>query len=138
MWGTLNDLSLHGCYIEVSNTFAVGTRVDLVLKSCDITIRSAGLVRASYPGLGMGICFAGIEPVQHLHLQELLSTLSRQSAAPAGPEHKNPPKDANPIKEVLLAAEPVAFLGEITNFFQKNQLLSRSEFYEIARRVWRA
>jgi len=31
-WGTLTDLSIHGCYIEMTATFPVGAMVDLVLE----------------------------------------------------------------------------------------------------------
>jgi hypothetical protein len=49
MWGTLTDISLHGCYVEMSNTFPVDTKVRLVLKSCGLRFQVAGTVRASYP-----------------------------------------------------------------------------------------
>ena len=65
-WGTLTDISLHGCYVEMTNTYPVDTRVELVLKSCCLRIETAGSVRASYPGLGMGICFARVDPPQQL------------------------------------------------------------------------
>ena len=64
MWGTLTDISLHGCYVEMNATFPVDTKVDLVLKSFGIRIHTPGRVRATYPSLGMGICFAEIEPVR--------------------------------------------------------------------------
>jgi hypothetical protein len=46
MWGTVPDVSLHGCYVEMNTTFPVGTKVDLVLKSFGIRIESPGTVRA--------------------------------------------------------------------------------------------
>jgi len=36
MWGTLTDISLHGCYIEMSTTFPVDTSVDLSLEAAGI------------------------------------------------------------------------------------------------------
>ena len=140
MWGTLTDVSLHGCYVEMSNTFPVDTVVDLVLKSCGIQIQAPGRVRASYPALGMGICFGEIEPGQHLQLKQLLALLTGHGAAcVGGPARKNQAKDADVVmKESLQAADPMTFLGEITTYFQKNQLLSRDEFYEIAKRVRRS
>src|SRR3981081_2000925 len=30
IWGTVTDISLHGCYVEMNTTFPVGTKVDLV------------------------------------------------------------------------------------------------------------
>ncbi len=80
IWGTLTDISLHGCYVEMSTTFPVGTKVHLVLKSCGIGIQTAGTVRASYPFLGMGISLTEIEPGQLLQLNQLLTSLKGASA----------------------------------------------------------
>ena len=57
MWGTLTDISLHGCYVEMNATSPIDTKVDLVLKSFGIRIEVSGTVRTSYPFLGMGIGF---------------------------------------------------------------------------------
>src|SRR5260370_31076297 len=128
IWGTVTDVSLHGCYVEMNTTFPIGTKVDLVLKSFGIRIEAPGTVRASYPFLGMGICFAEIEPVQQLHLKDLLGALAGRSAVSNGisAEEKS-------VKDALRSADPKAFLDEITEFFQKNQLLSRNEFHQIAK-----
>ena len=131
-WGTVTDISLHGCYVEMNTTFPVGTKVDLVLKSFGIRIETPGEVRASYPSLGMGICFAEIQPVQQLHLKDLLAALAGRSAVSSGISAQE-----NSVKDALAAADPKAFLDEITEFFQKNQLLSRNEFHQIAKRARR-
>ncbi len=138
IWGTLTDISLHGCYVEMSSTFPVGTKVDLVLKSCGIRIHLPGKVRVMYPALGMGICFAEIEPLQHQHLKQLLGFLTGQGAASTGrPAAETPVKDPEFVQEVLRLADPRALLAEIVTFFQKNPLLSRDEFCEIAKRIRR-
>jgi len=133
IWGTVTDVSLHGCYVEMNTTFPVGTKVDLVLKSFGIRIETPGEVRASYPFLGMGICFAEIQPAQQLHLKDLLTALAGRGAVSNGisAEEKN-------VKDALGSADPKAFLDEITEFFQKNQLLSRNEFHQIAKRARRS
>jgi PilZ domain len=133
MWGTLTDISMHGCYVEMNTTFPVGTKVDLVLKSFGIRIEAPGTVRATYPFLGMGICFAEIEPVQQLQLKQLLAALAGRSAVSnriAAPE--------NSMNDALGSADPKAFLDELTEFFQKKQLLTRDEFHQIAKRVRRS
>ena len=132
IWGTVTDISLHGCYLEMNTTFPVGTRVDLVLKSFGIRIEAPGTVRASYPFLGMGICFAEIEPVQQIQLKQLLTALSARSGVSNGISTQE-----NNMSDILSAADPKAFLDEITEFFQKNQLLSRNEFHQIAKRARR-
>jgi hypothetical protein len=133
MWGTVTDVSLHGCYVEMNTTFPVGTKVDLVLKSFGIRIEAPGTVRASYPFLGMGICFAEIEPVQQIQLKQLLAALSARSGVSNGISTQE-----NNMSDILSAADPKAFLDEITEFFQKNQLLSRNEFHQIAKRARRS
>ena len=138
MWGTLSDISLHGCYLEVSNAFPVDTRMDLVLKSCGIRIQARGTVRTSYPFLGMGIGFAEIEAGEQLHLKRLLAALTGHSAASDGGRAQvDHVKDEKLVKETLRAADPKAFLDRIAGFFEKKQVLSREEFYAIAKRVRR-
>ncbi len=132
IWGTVTDVSLHGCYVEMNTTFPVGTKVDLVLKSFGIRIETRGEVRASYPFLGMGICFAEIQPVQQLHLKDLLTALAGRSAVSGGIS-----SEEKSVNDALRSADPRAFLDEITEFFRKNQLLSRNEFHQIAKRTRR-
>jgi hypothetical protein len=133
MWGTLTDISLHGCYVEMSFTFPVDTKVNLVLKSCGIRVQVSGTVRASYPFLGMGIGFAEIDPEQQLQLKQLLAALGGQSAF-----FRGVPAPENAVKDTVRSADPRALLDEVTEFFRKNQLLSRDEFHQIAKRVRRS
>ena len=133
MWGTVTDVSLHGCYVEMNTPLPVGTKMDLVLKSFGIRIEAPGTVRASYPFLGMGICFAEIEPVQQMQLKQLLAALSARGGVSNGISTQE-----NNMSDILSAADPKAFFDEITEFFQKNQLLSRNEFHQIAKRARRS
>jgi hypothetical protein len=135
LWGTLTDISLHGCYVEMNTTFPIGTKVDLVLNSCGNRIQAPGTVRTSYPFLGMGIRFAEIEPGQELQLKELLAALAGRNTASSGRPATEPETD---MKDTVASADPRAFLDEITEFFQKNHLLSREEFHQIAKRVRRS
>jgi hypothetical protein len=81
----------------------------------------------------MGICFANGAPLEQLQLKQLLAALAGRNTAHIG----RPAEDAG-MKESLREADPRTFLGEITEFFQTNQLLSRAEFYQIAKRVRRS
>ncbi|MGB9204219.1 MAG: PilZ domain-containing protein [Terriglobales bacterium] len=132
MWGTLTDISLHGCYVEMNATFPIDTKVDLVMKSFGIRIHTLGRVRATYPSLGMGICFAEIEPCEQMQLKQLLTALSGRSTI-----YTAKSADESNLKEALGSADPRAILGEIVGFFQNNQLLSRAEFCQIAKRARR-
>jgi hypothetical protein len=136
MWGTLTDISLHGCYVEMNTTFPVGTRVDLVLKSFGIRIHSPGTVRATYPFLGMGISFNDIDIEEQQRLKQLLAALTGQKELVLNGA-ANGTGDEPSTKETLAATDLPAFFDAVTELFQKQQLLSREEFYQIAKRVRR-
>jgi hypothetical protein len=128
LWGTLTDISLHGCYVEMHTTFPVGTKVDLILKSFGVQIHTSGVVRVSYPFLGMGIGFAEIEAGQQEQLKHLLDALSGHGAVSttlSAPE--------NITKDILATVDQRALLHGIWDFFEKHQWLSREEFLELAK-----
>jgi hypothetical protein len=132
MWGTLTDISLHGCYVEMNTTFPVGTRVDLVLKSFGIRIHTPGTVRATYRFLGMGISFNEIDIEEHQRLKQLIAALAGQKELVPSVA-----ADESAKKQSVAAADLPAFFDAIAEFYQKQQLLSREEFYQIAKRVRR-
>ncbi|MGA7557739.1 MAG: PilZ domain-containing protein [Terriglobales bacterium] len=130
LWGTLIDISLHGCYIEMSNTHAIDTHVHLVLNSCGYRIQTAGVVRASYPALGMGICFTEVEPAQQSQLRQLVEMLAGISAVSNGVQKRETAtNESHPV------VDPKALVDDVTEFFRKNPLLSREEFHRMAKRV---
>jgi hypothetical protein len=130
IWGTLTDISLHGCYVEMNETFPLDTPVHLVLKSCGCRVQSAGRVRTSYPALGMGICFTDIDPREQRNLQQLLAMLVGRSST-----LKIEPAEENMTKDSLRSAGPTALFDELSEFFQKREMLSREEFLEIVKRT---
>ena len=133
MWGTLTDVSLHGCYVEMSTTFPVGTKVELALEALGIRVRAQGTVRVSYPFLGMGICLTDLEPGQQTQLEQLLSAVAGQSAAPDPALARD-----TACQDITGATEPAAFFEEIRRFFVHQPLLSRQEFFRIVQRCRRS
>lgn len=139
MWGTLTDVSLHGCYVEMSTTFPVDTPVDLTLEAMGIRVRVRGNVRVSYPFLGMGIVFTGIEPGQQIQLGQVLSALAGQDSLPAPePGAAGSKSMESTISAAVAGAAPRAVLDEVRQFFVGNRLLSREEFLLIAKRAARS
>ncbi|MBI3475502.1 MAG: PilZ domain-containing protein [Acidobacteria bacterium] len=132
MWGTLTDISLRGLYVEISTTFPVDTRVDMVIDALNIRFRAIGSVRISYPFLGMGILITDMAPEQRAFLEQLLATLA-QATTVANPLSAK----ENTAADVVAAAEPITLLDEIRRFFDKNGALSREEFLRIAARCQR-
>lgn len=77
-WGSITDISLHGCYLEMTATFPVGATVFLKLELAGHTVEARGEVRVTYPFLGMGIKFNEITPQNRLRLGELVLAVARE------------------------------------------------------------
>ncbi len=134
-WGTLTDVSLHGCYVEMMQTSPTGTAVDLVLKANGIRIEVMGEVRVSYPFLGMGIIFTEITDEGRHHLQELLESFSETAHPPAVSQRENPGNAASQTLPVIVDA--TAALSSIVRFFQTRSVLTRRDFEELIRKTER-
>jgi hypothetical protein len=132
MWGTLTDISLRGCYVEMSSTLPVDTKVNLVMDASGFRIRAKGIVRISYPGLGMGILLTDLAPEQREFLDQLLATLA-QGTLTATPQLVQERTAANAIATV----DPIPFLEELGRFFTGKSTLSREDFIRIADRCQR-
>ena len=131
MWGTLTDVSLHGCYVEMNNTFPVDTKLSLVLEAMDIRVHTQAVVRVSYPFLGMGLAFLKIDPGQLQQLKQMLHALSGKTSL-----SNTKAAAATSISTHSLAdVDPRVMLDALSEFFRTNSRLSRTEFYEIAKRA---
>jgi hypothetical protein len=112
MWGKLSDVSLHGCYIEMNNTFPVDTRVSLVLEAMRVQVQA--VVRVSYPFLGMGMCLTEVEFGRQSQLEQLLAAVAGANARPDPSLMAQP--DSSPSIE---SADAKALLDEVARFFSK-------------------
>ncbi len=81
--GTVTDLSLSGCYVEMLSPLPVDTNVELVLAADNINLHLSGKVRTSQNGLGMGVAFTSMTPVEFEQLRRL------------APPAEDPPSRAN-------------------------------------------
>ena len=53
----LTDLSLGGCYLEISSPFPASSRVTLSMRAAGVEVRAQGVVRIMHPDKGMGVEF---------------------------------------------------------------------------------
>ena len=74
-WGTFTDLSISGCYIEMTATFPVGAVVNLGLELNGLHVEVKGEVRVSYPFLGMGVAFREVSHDSQHRMQEMVRSL---------------------------------------------------------------
>jgi CheY-like chemotaxis protein len=89
---TLLGLSFGGCFLRTQSAFPVQTRVELLLRVADCSVKTQGKVRFMDPELGMGIEFL-TPTAQHRHrLEELIQKIT------ANPD---------PVSEVLVEPEGI-------------------------------
>ena len=71
----LTDLSLGGCYLEVSSPFPAKTRVMLSMKVGDLRIQAEGVVRVLHAEVGMGVEFTRNTSEQRAQVEKFIQAL---------------------------------------------------------------
>ena len=132
-WATCTDVSMHGCYVEATTTYPVGTNVHVKLQANEFQIQSEGCVRVAYPALGMGIAFVEMSEETRTRLRELLRTISRPSVI-LGPGISPSAPWGGALMSISLPADATAALRALAEFFESRQLLMRDEFLRILRK----
>lgn len=146
--GTVTDISLGGCYMEMLAPLPVDTVVEVLLKPEGTALQMCGKIRSSQTGLGMGIAFTGMRPVDFERLQRLAPAPAKPVAAqklpeatPAGQRAAVPTASASapraqsrptapPMPDTAEPpATPEAFQAVVRLLFRKG-LLTRAELLE--------
>jgi hypothetical protein len=73
----LTDLSLGGCYLEISSPFPPRTRIVLSMRAGDLELRVEGVVRVMHPELGMGVEFTQATAEQRSHVEKFIQNLMK-------------------------------------------------------------
>ncbi|MBI4482625.1 MAG: PilZ domain-containing protein [Acidobacteria bacterium] len=77
----INDLSLGGCYIDSTTTFAVGCRIRARFKTSERgVVDTEAEVRYEQPSIGMGVKFEELTPEQEALILEVISNFHRVSS----------------------------------------------------------
>ncbi|MGH9804749.1 MAG: PilZ domain-containing protein [Candidatus Acidiferrales bacterium] len=74
--GTLAEISLGGCFLEVNWPLPVNTRVELHMRIGDLEVRAAGVVAYLDPSGGLGVRFNQLSPEDLHNLESLLNRLA--------------------------------------------------------------
>ena len=72
----LTDLSMGGCYLEISSPFPVSSRVALSMRAGDVEVRDQGVVRVMHPDKGMGVEFTQATPEHRTAVEKFLGVLN--------------------------------------------------------------
>ncbi|MGO8793731.1 MAG: PilZ domain-containing protein [Candidatus Sulfotelmatobacter sp.] len=133
IWATCTDISLHGCYVEASTPYGMGTELTMRIEANNCRVEATGDVRVSYPGLGMGIAFLTMREEDRERLLELVRSLARPKLAASlrlAPEESLPAQ----LDAVHSVADASAALRGMLQFFENRQMMSREIFLSILRK----
>ncbi len=72
----LTDLSLGGCYLEISSPFPASSRVTMSMKAAGVEVRAHGVVRVMHPDKGMGVEFTQTTPEHRASVERFLGVLT--------------------------------------------------------------
>ena len=132
-WATFSDISLHGCYVEAATAYASGSVLALTIEVNGFRVEAKGEVRASYPGLGMGISFTEVSEKDRERLRALVRSLSQPSIMMGARTEAVPSSDPQ-LNPLPAAANPALALEAITKFFEDRHVMGREEFLRIVRK----
>jgi hypothetical protein len=77
IWGKAVDVSLGGCFVEMSMPLREGTKLKIVLWVKDEKLQAKATVVSSRPGFGVGIQFQEIGPEDAQRLKQFLQSITR-------------------------------------------------------------
>jgi hypothetical protein len=80
--GQVKDIAQGGVYVETITPLTVNTEVYVKMNVEGIPIESAGVVRTSYPMVGMGISFQNILPENQERVDSIIQSIRGKVAAP--------------------------------------------------------
>ena len=72
----LTDLSLGGCYLEISSPFPISTRITLSMRAAGLELKTEGVVRVMHPERGMGVEFTQTTSEHRGFLEKFLRLLT--------------------------------------------------------------
>ncbi len=137
--GTITDISLGGCYVEMLGPLPVDTVVGLDLKSGTTALHLFGTIRSSQPGFGMGVEFLKMSAADFEKLHSFVpepptaDELTQEPAQDVIPRSEN---GASPV-EILPStatnghyATTAETLGVVMRLLFKKGLVTRAEVAE--------
>jgi hypothetical protein len=137
--GQIKDVSQGGIYVEVTTPLAVKSKVSLEGTIEGIAFEAKGVIRTSYPMVGMGISFQTISPENEEKLAKILEKVTARlqgnhpAPAPSPAQTAKPAAlrlDAYPIRVLVMACQALA-----TDFEQWKSTHSPAEIAELRRAV---
>jgi hypothetical protein len=76
---SVTELSLHGCYLDMTNPFPLSTPVTIKISAADQVFESKGRVIYLHPGIGAGVTFLEVAPLSRALLKSWLDAAEKNT-----------------------------------------------------------
>ena len=123
--GSLSDISVGGCYVEMMTPVPSGKEVELRLATKGVTLKARGVVRASHPAIGMGIQFTEMSDEDRQRLDQLIVQLAGEV----------PAEKATSTPLPMHALDNKLVLETLVQLLQSKGVLTREEFLQALERA---
>lgn len=74
----VSELSLHGCYLDMTNPFPLSTPVSIKISAATQVFESKGRVIYLHPGIGAGVTFLEVAPLYRAILKNWLDAAEKE------------------------------------------------------------
>ena len=128
----LTDLTLGGCYLEVSSPFPVSTHLTISMRVPGVEIRAEGIVRVMHPEKGMGVEFTQTTSGHRTALEKFLGVLSQNRDVL--PELLVEPDGLELAPQSNTASNPESTDDPLLELFRKQATLPADSFQEELRK----
>ena len=137
IWGTFTDLSMHGCYIEMTATYPVGAVVNLVLGKNGLQVYVKGEVRVSYSFLGIGVAFRDVSEESAARLREMIRSLLPEvqlGISATGKAIAQPSGQPSAGSSLPVIVDLAVVLQAVVEHFERHRILTHEEFALLLRK----
>jgi hypothetical protein len=102
IYGQIKDLAQGGVYVETATPLPVNTQVDVKMNVEGTPIEAPGIVRTSYPMVGMGVSFQKVTAENRDKIADVIQTLRQKTQGAKRDERTARP--ISPVASTLLPA----------------------------------
>lgn len=116
----VSDINAHGCYLDVINVFAPGTKVRIGICHANRQFDALATVAYSLAGMGMGVTFNSVSPEMSAVLEHWIALVKGELALP----------DSTQVLSLLAQDSPRVernILGRLIGLMMRKKLLTREE-----------
>jgi hypothetical protein len=133
-WGSVNEISRGGCYIELIHLLPIGTPILLKLSITDLSLEITARVASNDPSTGMGMEFLALTPEQESTLVEMLTRLEEDHSQVMVDRRL---EDPAPTTVRISQQSAPKILARVIEHINEKGVLSRQELVAIVKDVSR-